>query len=79
MNLTWKSQIEVYKKVKDSESNLLIMIFHLQELRPPHVEHELRIQREVVRQPEGVGVVLVVLAKLLALQKKTKTHEFHLE
>ena len=30
------------------------------------MEHELRVEGEVVRQPEAVGVVLVVLPELLA-------------
>ena len=44
----------------------------LEELRPPEVEHELRVEGEVVRQPEAVGVVLVELAELLTLKKTRK-------
>ena len=40
----------------------------LQELGPSKVKHELRVQGEVVRQSETVGIVLAVLAKLLALK-----------
>ena len=39
---------------------------YLQELGAPKVKHELRVEGEVVRKPEAVRVVLVVLAKLLA-------------
>lgn len=42
----------------------------LEELRPPEVEHELRVEGEVVRKPEAVGVVLVELAELLTLKNK---------
>ena len=45
----------------------------LEELRPPKVEHELRVEGEVVRQPEAVGVVLVELAELLTLKNDEKS------
>jgi|FrelakmetLWP11LW_1041352.scaffolds.fasta_scaffold337267_1 hypothetical protein len=40
----------------------------LQELRPPEVEHELRVEGEVVRQTETVWIVLRIFAKFLTLK-----------
>ena len=46
----------------------------LQELRSSHVEHELRVQGEVVRKPEAVRIVFVVLAKLLTQPDQHPVH-----
>ena len=42
----------------------------LEELRPPQMKHELRIEREVLGQQERLRVVLLEDAKLLTLQKQ---------
>ena len=40
------------------------VIEHLKELRAAKVEHELRVQLKVRRQPEGAGIVFAIVAKL---------------
>ena len=42
------------------------VIEHLQELASPEVEHELRVDAEVVRQPEAHRVVLPAVHEPLA-------------
>ena len=41
------------------------VVEHLQELTPPQMEHELRINHEIVVQPKARRVVLPVLCELL--------------
>ena len=45
----------------------------LQELRSPEVEHELRVEGEVVGQTETVRIVFAVFAEFLTLKMKRKT------
>ncbi|RUS28971.1 hypothetical protein BC938DRAFT_481224 [Jimgerdemannia flammicorona] len=46
------------------------VIKHLQELTPPQMEHELRVDGEIFRQPERLGLVLAIVGKLLAQTDK---------
>jgi hypothetical protein len=46
----------------------------LQELRSPEVEHELRVEGEVVGQAKTVWIVFAVLTEFLTLQVKCKKY-----
>jgi len=46
----------------------------LQELRSPEVEHELRVEGEVVGKAETVWIVFAVLAEFLTLKMKRKKY-----
>ena len=50
------------------------VVEHLEKLGPSQMEHELRIQGEVLRQSEAVWTVLVVFPELLA---KSDQHPVH--
>lgn len=55
------------------ESGLVgAVVEYLQELRPTEVEHKLRVEGELLRDPETVGIVFRVFSKLLALLKDFK-------
>lgn len=41
------------------------VIEHLQELTPPQMEHKLRINTEIIRQPKARRVLLSIIGKLL--------------
>lgn len=48
------------------ESSLIRRIIkHLEELTPPQVEHELRINHEIIVEPEACWIVLSVIGELL--------------
>ena len=44
------------------------VVEHLEEVRSPHVKHELRVERKLARHAERIGIVSAVLSKFVALE-----------
>jgi hypothetical protein len=56
---------EVNKHAPIESSLIWTVIKHLQELTPPQMEHKLRINTKIIRQPKARWVLLPIVRKLL--------------